>query len=182
VGSWRGPFAPVEYGGVVYGLRVHEFRRFFDLPRDTGAAFELALDIDDVEVGDLTALDAAGWVRTDPCTAARTPASYRAWIQGSSAELMVAKNMYVATRGGWFSDRSACYLASGRPVLAQDTGLGGLYPVGEGLVTFSSYEEAVEGVHRITGDYPRHAVAARRVAAECFNSDTVLTALVNKVA
>ena len=182
VGSWRGPFGPVEYEGKVYGLRVHEFRRFFQLARDTGADFQLALDIDEVEVGDLAALDAYGWVRVHPRSAARTPSSYRQWIQDSAAEFLVAKNMYVATRGGWFSDRSTCYLASGRPVLAQDTGLGDLYPVGEGLVTFSSYDEAVEGVRAITGDYERHALASRRLAEECFDSDQVLSALCNKVA
>jgi hypothetical protein len=181
VGSWRGPTGPVEYGGAVYGLRAHEFRRFFDLPRDTGAMFELALDIDEAEAPDLAALDAAGWRRIDPRAVAGTPASYRTWIQESSAELMVAKSMYVATRGGWFSDRSVCYLASGRPVLAQDTGLGDLYPVGEGLLTFSSYAEAVEGVQEISGDLPRHAAAARRVAEECFDSDRVLTSLLDRV-
>lgn len=181
VGSWRGPFGPVEYDGEVYGLRVHEFRRFLTLPRDTGAEFRVALDIDEVETRDLTALDENEWMRIDPRAVARTPADYRRWIQGSAAEFLVAKNMYVATRGGWFSDRSACYLASGRPVLAQDTGLADLYPVGEGLVTFTDRDEAVDGAHDIARNWTRHSAAARRVAEECFDSDRVLRRLLDQV-
>jgi glycosyltransferase involved in cell wall biosynthesis len=94
---------------------------------------------------------------------------------------MVAKNLYVDTRNGWFSDRSACYLASGRPVLAQDTGLDGLVPHGEGLVTFSTLEEAVEGVGEITGDYERHSRAARAIAAEHFAAERVLPRLLDKL-
>lgn len=181
VGSWRGPFGPVDFEGRTYGLRVHEFRRFLRLPAATGARFRVALDIDQVETADLAALDDAGWQRSDPLEAAGTPDAYRAWIQSSAAELMVAKNMYVETRGGWFSDRSTCYLASGRPVLAQDTGLSGLHPVGEGLLTFSSFDEAVEGVRAITADPARHSAAARRVAQESFDSDRVLTSLLERV-
>ena len=94
---------------------------------------------------------------------------------------MVAKNMYVETQGGWFSDRSSCYLASGKPVLAQDTGLKSLYPVGEGLLTFTSLEEAIRGVHEIAHNYRLHSRAARAVAEEYFDSDKVLQALVAKV-
>lgn len=181
VGSWRGPFAPVEYDGQVYGLRVHEFRRFMNLPRETGAEFRVALDIDELETRDLTALEAGGWVRVDPRAVAHTPADYRRWIQDSAAEFLVAKNMYVDTRGGWFSDRSVCYLASGRPVLAQDTGLAGLYPVGEGLVTFAVHEEAVHGALAIAGDWARHSSAARRIAEDFFDSDRVLQRLLDEV-
>ena len=94
---------------------------------------------------------------------------------------MVAKNIYVETRGGWFSDRSACYLASGKPVLAQDTGIAPLYPVGEGLLTFSTLEEAARGVEAITSDYARHSRAARALAEEFFDSDKVLTTLLEKL-
>ena len=90
---------------------------------------------------------------------------------------MVAKAMYVETRSGWLSDRSLCYLASGRPVLAQDTGITQLYPVGEGLLTFSTLEEAVQGVEEIAGDYARHTQSARAIAEQHFDSDRVLTRL-----
>jgi hypothetical protein len=94
---------------------------------------------------------------------------------------MVAKEMYVASRSGWFSERSACYLASGRPVLAQDTGLEGLLPTGEGLVTFSDLDDAAAGVEAITGDWQRHARAARDLAEKYFDSDVVLGRLLDVV-
>ena len=181
VASWRGPFGPIEYGGKTYGLRVHEFRRFVDLPRRTGRRFELALDIHPDETRDLALLDANGWARADPRAVAGTPRRYQAYVAGSGAEFMVAKNLYVETRGGWFSDRSICYLAAGRPVLVQDTGLKGLYPTGEGLVTFGTPDEAAEGVRAIDTDYARHAKAARAVAEEFFDSDKVLTRLLREL-
>ena len=134
--SWRGPFAPIEYEGVTYGLRVHEFRRFADLPARTPERLEVALDIHEAETGDLELLRSNGWHLADPAVEAADPWAYRDYVQRSKGELMIAKNMYVASRSGWVSDRSICYLASGRPVVAQDTGISDLYPVGEGLLTF----------------------------------------------
>jgi hypothetical protein len=181
VGAWRGPFEPVEYAGRTYGLRVHEFRRFLELPRRTGVTFELALDIDEAEVDDLRRLREAGWMLVDPRTVAADPWRYRDYVRSSMAELMVAKNMYVQSRSGWFSDRSICYLASGRPVLAQDTGLDSLVPTGEGLISFVTPDEAVAGVDAITGNYNRHACAARAIAEEHFASDRVLTRLLDRL-
>jgi hypothetical protein len=177
VASWRGPFGPLEYGGRTYGLRVHEFRRFLELPAQTSATFELALDIDEAEVDDLRRLEEHGWMLADPRVVASDPWRYRDYVRRSAAELMIAKNLYVDTRSGWFSDRSACYLASGRPVLAQDTGLDGLVPSGEGLVKFSTMEEAAAGVEEITGDYERHSRTARAIAAEHFAAERVLPRL-----
>ncbi len=181
VGSWRGPFAPIEYEGVTYGLRVHEFRRFFGLPARSSATFEVALDIHEAESGDLAALTENDWVLVDPRVVAADPGRYREYIRGSAAELMIAKNMYVETRSGWFSDRSICYLASGRPVLAQDTGLEGLVPTGAGLLTFTTLEEAAAGVEAILGDYTRHARAARATAEDHFSSDRVLSRLLDRL-
>ena len=181
IGAWRGPFAPVEYQGTIFGLRAHEFRNYAQLPRMTGAEFELALDIHAAETTDLELLRAAGWRLVSPQTVAGDPFAYREYLGHSRAEFMVAKNMYVETRGGWFSDRSACYLASGKPVLAQDTGIGSIYPTGDGLLTFSTPEEAVRGVEAISTDYLRHARAARELAEEQFDSDKVLTALLEKL-
>jgi hypothetical protein len=93
------------------------------------------------------------------------------------AEIAIAKQMYVTTRGGWFSDRSASYLASGKPVLAQDTGFGDSLPIGEGLLAFSDLEEAQAGAEEICGDLRRHSVAARAIAEEFFASERVLTEL-----
>ena len=122
-----------------------------------------------------------GWRLADPREVAGDPWRYRDYIQRSSAELMVAKNLYVETRSGWFSDRSACYLASGRPVLAQDTGLDGLLPTGEGLITFSTLDEAVAGVEEIEGDYERHSRAAREIAEEHFAAARVLPRLLEEL-
>lgn len=181
VASWRGPFGPIEYQGKTYGLRVHEFRKLFELPHRTGQRFELALDIDDAEAPDVNALSVHGWERVDPSVVAGDVDSYRRYVQESRAEFMVAKNLYVETKGGWFSDRSVCYLASGKPVLAQDTGIGELYATSNGLLTFATFDEAVAGVHEINGNYGRHARAARSLAEEMFDSDKVLGGLLKKL-
>jgi hypothetical protein len=181
IASWRGPFGPVEYEGATYGLRVHEFRKLVDLPQRTGQRFEVAMEIDDADHEDLARLTRSGWRVADPRAVAHTPEAYQRFIQRSGAELMVAKNMYVRSRSGWFSDRSICYLASGKPVLAQDTGLERMYPTGEGLLTFSTLDEASEGVEEICADYRRHANAARRIAEEHFESDMVLSGLLEKL-
>jgi hypothetical protein len=177
VGSWRGPFGPIEFEGVTYGLRVHEFRKFAELPRRVSEPFEIALDIDDADASDVELLRSGGWSLSDPGEVAADPWSYRSYVQGSSAELMVAKNIYVESRSGWFSDRSICYLASGRPVLAQETGFSRHHPVGEGLLAFSTLEEAVDGVERIAREYEQHSRAARRLAEERFESGRVLGGL-----
>jgi hypothetical protein len=179
IGTWRGRYDPIEYGGERYGLRVHAFRDFAPLPRLSGEAFELALDIDAVERADLALLEENGWALVDPRRAAADPWSYRDYIARSGAEFMVSKDAYVRSRSGWFSDRSICYLASGRPVVAQDTGFDGWYPTGEGLLAFNDLEEATAAVDEISGDRRRHSVAARRVAEECFDSDKVLPGLLD---
>jgi hypothetical protein len=179
--SWRGPFASVEYGGRKYGLRVHEFRRFATLPRLVDQGFELALDIDGAERADLELLAANAWNLVDPRSVAGDPDAYRRYIQASRAEFMVAKGLYVQTASGWFSDRSICYLASGKPVLAQDTGIRELYPSGEGLLTFSTLDEARAGVEDIVARYDRHARSARELAEEHFDSDKVLTELLERL-
>lgn len=177
VGSWRGPFEPVEHGGRSYGLRVHEFRRFAELPRLVDAPFELALDIDSEDAADLRLLRGLSWGLADPRSVAADLDSYRSYVQASMAEIAIAKEMYVATGGGWFSDRSASYLASGKPVLAQDTGFGDSLPSGEGLLAFSTLEEARAGAEEIRLDLRRHSAAARAIAEEFFASERVLAEL-----
>jgi hypothetical protein len=179
IGAWRGLFGPVEYEGVTYGPRVHEFRKFLDLPSRTNWEFIAALDIDANEERDLERLNANGWTLVDPFDATGSPDRYRRFVQAAGAEFGVAKSMYVETQGGWFSDRTACFLASGKPVLIQDTGLQQLYPVGEGLLTFRRLEEAEEGVVSIVDRYSEHARAARAVAEKHFDSDRVLARLVD---
>jgi hypothetical protein len=181
VASWRGAYGPIDYRGTRYGLRVHEFRRFVRLPLVTGRRFELALAIYPDESDDLALLRDTGWTLIEPAEVASTPASYQRFIAESAGELMVAKNIYVQTRSGWISERSLCYLASGRPVLAQDTGLGELYPLGRGLLGFQTLDEAAAGLDAISSDYPRHADDARALAEEHFDSDKVLTRLLDQL-
>lgn len=181
VASWRGAFDPVLYEGRRYGLRVHEFRRFFELPCHTNGEFEIALDIEGADSDDLGRLKEYGWIVTDPAVAASDPWQYLDYVRGSKAELMVAKNMYVDTHSGWFSDRSACYLATGRPVVAQDTQLSSLMPTGEGLLIFDTLDDAVECVNEVESDYDRHARVAREVAVEHFGSDLVLSRLLGRL-
>jgi hypothetical protein len=177
--TWRGAFGPIEYEGKTYGLRVHEFRKFSALPRLSGRCFEIALDIHRTEVRDIEMLNANGWTRVDPEEVASDLWKYRTFIQKSSAELMIAKGMYVETRGGWLSDRSACYLASGKPVVMQDTYLGRTFPVGTGLVTFQTLVEALDRIEEVIQNYVHHASVARQLAEEYLDSDIVLARLVS---
>lgn len=181
VGAWRGPYDPVEFEGRRFGLRAHELRKLVALPLQVDAELELALEIDSADVGDRVALEENGWRLVDPAVAA-DPERYRRYIQDSLAELMVAKGMYVETRSGWFSERSLAYLASGKPVLAQDTGFSERYPTGEGLLTFSNLEGARAGVEAIQGNPERHARAAREIAGEYFEAGKVLGRLLEAVA
>lgn len=181
VATWRGSYGPMTYQGRVYGLRVHEFRRYVDMPRRTGASFELALRIHPADASDRNRLCEEGWQLTDPQEVAGDPWSYRAFIQRSAAEFMVAAGMPVQSASGWFSDRSVCYLATGRPVVALDTGIGEIVPTGRGLLTFRTVEEAAERVKAVVDDYEAHARAARALAEEAFDSDIVLARLLGRV-
>jgi hypothetical protein len=181
VGNWRS-YGSVQHEGVHYGQRAHSMRELAGLPTLTDARLAPALAIHPDEQRDLTLLTANGWQLLDPATVAATPSSYRRFIQGSWAELGIAKAGYVDSRCGWFSDRSVCYLASGRPVLAQDTGFDAYLPTGSGLMSFRTTEEAAAGIEELRRDYPAHARAARDLAAEHFDSDRVLSALMEQVA
>lgn len=181
VATWRGAFAPVEYEGTTYGLRAHEFRKFASLPRLVDQKFEIALDIHPNDSKDSDLLTSHGWTLVSPSIVASDPWRYQRFIQESAAEIMVAKGMYVQSRSGWFSDRSICYLASGKPVIAQDTGFGQCVPTGEGLLTFSTLDEAAEGARAVGRDYARHARAARWVAEEVFDSSKVLGQLTKRL-
>jgi hypothetical protein len=174
VGTWRGPFGPVEHRGRTYGLKVHEFRKLIGLPRRSPHRFEIALDIHPDDETDLTALRENGWRIVAPREVAADPDTFRAYVQASGAEFSVAQGVYVDTRCGWFSDRTTRYLASGKPALVQDTGFGAWLTPGEGVVTFRTTEEAADGAADIVARYPTHSAAARRIAEDHFDSDGVL--------
>ena len=181
VASWRGPFGPLEHGGRSYGLRVHSFRRLLEARAVAAVEVELALDIDPADEADRAALLAAGYRLADPGVVAGTPEAYRRWVQGSLGELCVAKDLYVATAGGWFSDRSACYLASGRPVVAQDTGWTAVLPHGQGLLAFDDTASAAAALAEVAAAPVRHARAARELAEAHLASDVVLGALLDRL-
>jgi hypothetical protein len=173
VGHWRA-YGSIEHGGVHYGQKAHALRPLLELPRRSGARFALALGIHPDERRDLAALGEPGWELLDPARVACTPDAYARFVRGSWAEFGLAKSGYAAARCGWFSDRSVCYLASGRPVLALDTGFEPDIPTGAGLLAFSTVEEAVGGGDDLRGDYERHRRGARALAEDLFDSDRVL--------
>lgn len=182
VASWRGPFAPLEAAGQVHGLRVHSARRYADLPMRTRVELEMALDIDASDDVDRRRLLAGGWSLADPTVVAGDLGSYRDYVQRSRGELAIAKEAYVTMRTGWFSDRTACYLASGRPAIVSDTGLAGHLPLGEGLLVHDGVDSARRAVAEVTGDHGRHAKAARALAEEHFDGRRVVNALLERAA
>ncbi|MCW2964544.1 MAG: hypothetical protein JWO17_1796 [Actinomycetia bacterium] len=181
VGNWRG-YGSIAYDGHHYGQRAHSFRELLELPVRCEERFLPALAIDTGEERDLAALDEHRWNLLDPASVAGDPGTYRRFLRGSKAELGVAKSGYVLSRCGWFSDRSACYLAAGRPVVAQDTGWSRRLPTGEGLFAYSTVDDALGAIETIRADYRRHGRRARELAEELFDSDRVLTRLLEAVA
>ena len=181
VANWRG-YGSIEHEGVLYGQKAHSLRPMIDLPTRTREKFMLALAIHENETKDIEALRANAWRLLDPALVAPSPQKFKSFVQRSKAEFGLAKSGYVRANVGWVSDRSLCYLASGRPVIAQETGFSRFIPAGEGLLSFSNVDECVVAIDAMNADYPRHARAARAVAEKHFDSDTVLTTLLEKVA
>ena len=167
--SWH-----IESFADVGGQKDQEFLKYLDLPSRTTQRFELAVN------GPRDLLREHGWDTVDAMVASRTPWDYRDFIHRSKAEFSVAKHTYVVTHSGWFSDRTECYLASGRPALVQDTGWTAHLPCGDGLLAFSNLDEAVAGIDRINSDYPRHARRAGEIAREYFDARRVLSRLVEE--
>jgi hypothetical protein len=181
VAAWRGSFGSATWEDRTFGQKVHEFRKFIDLPRRTPHEFELALQIHEGDAKDRTALESAGWRIVDPQHVAPDPAAFRKYVQNSSAEFSVAQGIYVDTHSGWFSDRTTRYLASGRPALVQETGFSRHVPAGNGLLSFRTIDQAVAGANEIAARYDHHRDAARAVAESYFDSDKVLTKLLDEV-
>lgn len=180
VGHWRS-YGAIHHGGVHYGQKVHSLRPLLELPRHSPVPFEAALAIHPDEVDDLAALEQDGWTVLDPARVAATPDDYRRFVQGSWAEFGLAKLGYAVSDSGWFSDRSACYLASGRPVIAQDTGFGRRLPTGAGLFAFTSVEDVVMAIEELERDYERQRARARELAVEHLDSDRVLESLLERL-
>jgi hypothetical protein len=180
VATWRCPFGRIETESRRYSLKLHQFRRFAEVPRLAGLPFEVALEIHPGDQADADRLSRCGWRVTDAADVAADPAAFRLLVQRSMAEFSVAQGIYVETASGWFSDRSVRYLASARPVLVQDTGFGKELPTGEGIVAFQGLDDAVRGAHHIVTHLAGHVEAARDLAARYFSADVVLPRFVEQ--
>jgi hypothetical protein len=177
--TWHNTGKDLTYqGDRFYWTKDREFERFLDLPRRRSVGFELAAGVDE-EV--LQNLHANGWLQRDSVDLSASAVRYREYIQRSRGEFTVARDQYVRPCTGWFSDRSACYLAAGRPVIAQDTGLGGHVPTGEGLLTFDGVDDAADAISEVAADYEHHRAAARDFAERHLDAGRVLTRLIDLV-
>jgi len=178
VGNWRQDGRDVVFEGNTYYWSKHrEYLKFIDLPKRMQQPLELATGLIQLSPEDSNLLSSNGWHLTD--SHPFTVCSYRDFLQASRGEFTVAKDANVRLKTGWFSDRSACYLAAGRPVITQDTGFKTILPTGEGLFAFNTMDEILAAFEAIECDYERHGRAAKDIAEEYFKAETVLAKLLN---
>jgi hypothetical protein len=173
--TWNAFKGPVTYQGVELKSKGAEFGRLINLPARVDQALKIAIGGKNAPIEQLSA---AGWIVQDGPTATLTPEEYRGFIRFSRGEVSTAKHIYRKMRTGWFSCRSACYLAAGRPVVVQDTGFGDILPCGEGVMTFESLEGAASALAEVEADYPRHSKAALEISSQYFGSEKVLRRLI----
>jgi len=181
IGTWENKGKNIEFGGAEYVWSKHvNFVRFLDLPsRRPETCFTMAMLPPNESVG--SAIVRGGWRLVDPRPVSADMGNYRDFIAASRGELTVAKDIYVRANSGWFSDRSVCYLAAGRPVVTMRTGFDKFYPLGCGLFEFANEEEALAGIDAIAADYSGHSRAARALAREYFAADRVVGAMLAAV-
>jgi hypothetical protein len=158
--------------------KSREFLRFIAAPKKAGEPFEMATNIEDS--GTHKKFERNGWRLTSPLQMSVDYWLYRDYIQRSKGEFTVAKDQYVRLNTGWFSDRSACYLAVGRPVITQETGFTKNYGAKEGLLSFRSLDEIPDAVKNINSDYAKHSRAARALAREIFEAEKVLRSILDR--
>ena len=177
--TWTNKGKDIDWEGTRwYWTKDREFKKYLDLPRRVDPDLVLATNVDPTTA---TLLEDAGWVVDPSRFSGRESEQYIHYIARSRGEFTVARDQYWRPRTGWFSDRSACYLAAGRPVVTQETGFSRFVPTGEGLFGFSSLDEAAAAIETIESDYDRHRNAAREIAAEYFDARKVLTRLFESV-
>jgi hypothetical protein len=182
VGRWRQFGREVVYKGETYHWSKHyEFEKVIDLPLRTSQQFELAMSSRDFEEDDRRLLENNGWKVREALSFSTNLDAYRRYVVGSRGEFTVAKDQNVRLRSGWFSERSAQYLAAGRPVITQETGFSNVLPTGRGLFAFSSMEEILQAVDAVNADYERHSRAAAEIARGHFGYDVVLPRLLSEV-
>jgi len=180
ISTWKGR-ATFQWQGVDSGEKSDNWLQYLELPEASGQALEIALRIESADhSSDRRMFEDRGWIITDP-DRLRDFDDYRDYIGRSRAEFSVAHNRYVEFATGWISDRSALYLARGKPVLVQSTGIEGHLPTGRGLLTFSSMDEALAGIEAINADYQSHCRAAREIAEQHFDSDRVLANILEQI-
>jgi hypothetical protein len=178
--NWRQMGHDIAYQGeVYYWSKHHEFLKFLDLPSRVPRPIELAMPLKTLAADDRCLLESHGWRLTNAHVFTTDPWHYREYVRASGGEFTVAKDQNVRLRSGWFSERSACYLAAGRPVITQDTGFGTVLPTGEGLFAFNTLEDIVTAFEAIEADYARHSRAARAIAEAYFRAETVLAKVVD---
>jgi hypothetical protein len=180
IADWRGSQVAI-YDAEYYGTKREQFIRFLDVPLEAGERIELVLCIGQHDFEDLGLLLGHDWRVRDPYQYAGDLESYREFIQYSRAEFSIAKSGYVKSRSGWISDRTACYLTSGKPAIVQSTGIEWRLPTGKGLLSFSTVDEAVQAIQSMNEDYIGHCRAARQIAEEYFDSDRVLRSMLERV-
>ena len=183
IAKWRQPGKDIEWNGETYSWSKHiEFLKFLDLPRRTQQAFELALAWEDEKDEEaIPQLTSQGWRVIDAISLSLNIAPYREYILGSRGEFTVAKDQNIRLRSGWFSDRSACYLAAGKPVVTQDTAFGNILPIGRGLFAFRNMEDILTAIDTIESNYEGHCRAAREIAEEYFAAEKVLGRVMERV-
>lgn len=175
--QWKS-YRSLEHEGRRYGMKDQTFESVWDLP--SRCDVPLLLGIGGAAAPPRKRLKEAGWLYRNTIEFTRTPWDYRRFIQESAGEFSVAKHGYVISRCGWFSERSANYLASGRPVVTQDTGFSDRLPTGQGLLAFDTVEQAAEQLDRVARDWSAHSAAARRLAEQCFDAPRVLNRLLSQ--
>jgi hypothetical protein len=174
-------YNPIEFAGASYGQKNEEFTRFLDLPSAVAPTqLEIAVNEGKTKRTPRDLLTFKGWNVVDPSVVCPDLDSYRSYISSSMAEWSIAKNGYVVGQCGWFSCRSACYLAAGRPVVVQETGFSEVLPTGAGLLSFSNEDEAISSVQEVVGNYERHAQAAFEIAETYFDANAILSDLINR--
>jgi hypothetical protein len=180
VATWQNKGKNVRWQGQTYQWSKHtNFLKFLDMPKRSGRKFELALITPDASVN--KQVEDAGWRVLDGAQQSETMESYADFVRRSRGEFTVAKDIYVRTSSGWFSDRSVCYLASGRPVLMQSAGFEKFIPTGEGLFSYATHDEAITALDAIDADYERHRKAARRLAESHFECSAVVKEILDTV-
>jgi hypothetical protein len=176
--TWHNKGKDVTYRGeTYYWTKDREFLKFLELPRRRAVPFELAAGVDE---GVRRLLNEHGWRQVHSVEISRDPGRYRDYVQRSRGEFTVARDQYVRPCTGWFSDRSACYLAAGRPVITQETGFSKFLPTGKGLFAFRTMDDVLAAVDAVESDYEGNCRAAREIAAEYFAAEKVVGSLLER--